>query len=252
MRLVFDLGRLSWDFRRGRRGFACIAISPASLWRGGWPGLSSPNSLAADQERAALRNILLYGSVGSGKTTLARIYAMALNCDSPDKDGSPCLRCSSCKKIGEEGDPLRFTELDAPTFEMFDEFKETLNSFVRPPTLGRPRMIFFDEAHSIRRLRNGYDFLLKLVEEPPPGIVFCFATTEFDQISKALRSRLLQMEIRPLGLELGTKFLRNIANTEGIHYEDEALALLVNRQSASACFLLRSASQASTSSFSIC
>ena len=172
------------------------------------------------------RNLLLYGSVGSGKTTLARIYGMALNCNSPAEDGSPCLQCSSCRKIGEEGDPLRFAELDAPTFESFDEFKETLNSFVRPPTLGRPRMIFFDEAHSIGRLRNGYDYLLKLVEEPPPGIVFALPPPEFDRISKALRSRFLQMEVRPLGLELGTKFLRDIANKEGIQYEDEALALL--------------------------
>ena len=162
------------------------------------------------------RNLLLYGSVGSGKTTLARIYGMALNCDSPAEDGSPCLRCSSCKKIGEEGDPLRFTELDAPTFETFDQFKETVNSSVSEPTLGHPRLIFFDEAHSIGRFRNGYDFLLKLVEEPPPGIVFCFATTEFDRISKALRSRLFQIEIRPLGLDRGITFLRDIANKEGI------------------------------------
>jgi DNA polymerase III subunit gamma/tau len=70
------------------------------------------------------RNILLYGSVGSGKTTLARIYGKALNCDSPDEDGSPCLRCSSCKKT-QEGDPLRFKELDAP--ETLDHFKDTVN-----------------------------------------------------------------------------------------------------------------------------
>ena len=109
----------------------------------------------------------------------------------------------------------------------FDQFKETVNSYVSVPTLGHPRLIFFDEAHSIGRFRNGYDFLLKLVEEPPPGIVFCFATTEFDRISKALRSRLFQIEIRPLGLDLGITFLRDIANKEGIQYEDEALALLV-------------------------
>ena len=174
------------------------------------------------------RNLLLYGSVGSGKTTLARIYGMALNCDSPAEDGSPCLRCSSCRKIGEEGDPLRFTELDAPTFELFDQFKETVNSYVSVPTLGHPRLIFFDEAHSIGRFKNGYDFLLKLVEEPPPGIVFCFATTEFDRISKALRSRLFKIEIRPLGLDRGITFLRDIANKEGIQPEPEteALALL--------------------------
>ena len=78
------------------------------------------------------RNLLLYGSVGSGKTTLARIYGKALNCDSPDEDGSPCLRCSSCKKI-EEGDPLRFKELDAPLFETLDHFKDTVNSYVSAP-----------------------------------------------------------------------------------------------------------------------
>ena len=108
----------------------------------------------------------------------------------------------------------------------FDQFKETVKSYVSVPILGHPRLIFFDEAHSIGLLRNGYDFLLKLVEEPPPGIVFCFATTEFDRISKALRSRLFQLEIRPLGLDRGITFLRDIANKEEIPYEDEALALL--------------------------
>lgn len=171
------------------------------------------------------RNMLLYGSVGSGKTTLARIYGKALNCDSLDEDGSPCLRCSSCKKI-EEGDPLRFKELDAPLFESLDHFKATVNSFVSPPTLGHRRLIFVDEAHSIARFRSGYEFLLKMVEEPQPGIAFCFATTEVDRISKALRSRLFEIEIRPLGLGQAITFLRDIANKEGIQCEEEALALL--------------------------
>jgi DNA polymerase III subunit gamma/tau len=84
--------------------------------------------------------ILLYGSVGSGKTTLARIYGMALNCASPDEDGSPCLRCPSCKKI-EAGDPLLFKELDAPLFETLDEFKDTVNRLVSPETLGHRRFL---------------------------------------------------------------------------------------------------------------
>jgi DNA polymerase III subunit gamma/tau len=150
---------------------------------------------------------------------------MALNCDSPDEDGSPCLRCSSCQKI-QEGDPLRFKEFDAPLFETLHSFEDTVNSYVSPPILSRRRLIFVDEAHSIARFRNGYEFLLKMVEEPKPGIAFCFATTEVDRISKALRSRLFPMEIRPLGLDQGITFLRDIANKEGIQYEDEALALL--------------------------
>jgi DNA polymerase-3 subunit gamma/tau len=172
------------------------------------------------------RNILLHGSVGSGKTTLARIYGMALNCDSPDEDGSPCLQCSSCRIIQEDGDPLRFKEFDAPLFETLESFEDTVNSFVSPPILSRRRLIFVDEFHSIARFKNGYEFLLKMVEEPKPGIAFCFATTEVDRISKALRSRLFEIEIRPLGLDLGITFLRDIADKEGIIYEDEALALL--------------------------
>jgi DNA polymerase-3 subunit gamma/tau len=170
------------------------------------------------------RNILLYGSVGSGKTTLARIYGKALNCDSPGEDGSPCLRCSSCEEI-QEGDPLRFKELDAPLFETLDDFKNIVAPLARP-TPDHRRLIFVDEAHSIARFKNGYEFLLKMVEEVQPDIAFCFATTEVDRISAALRSRLFEIEIRPLGLDRAITFLRNIANKEGIQYEDEALALL--------------------------
>jgi DNA polymerase-3 subunit gamma/tau len=137
-----------------------------------------------------------------------------------------CLRCSSCRIILEEGDPLRFKEFDAPLFETLESFEDTVNSYVSPPILGRRRLIFVDEFHSIARFKHGYEFLLKMVEEPKPGIAFCFATTEVDRISKALRSRLFDIEIRPLGLDLGITFLRDIADKEGIPYEDEALALL--------------------------
>jgi DNA polymerase-3 subunit gamma/tau len=170
------------------------------------------------------RNILLYGSVGSGKTTLARIYGKALNCNSPDEDGSPCLRCSSCKEI-QEGDSHRFKELDAPLFGTLDHFKYAVDIFVSEP-LDHRRLIFVDEAHSIARFTNGYEFLLKMVEEPKPGIAFCFATTEVDRISAALRSRLFPIEIRPLGLDQGITFLRDIANKEGIRCDEEALVLL--------------------------
>ena len=120
----------------------------------------------------------------------------------------------------------RFVELDAPLFDKLDVLKQPLLICISRQLSFVARLIFVDEAHSIERIPNGYEFLLKMVEEPKPGIAFCFATTEFDRISKALRSRLLEIEIRPLGLDLAITFLRDIADKEGIRYEDEALALL--------------------------
>ena len=101
-----------------------------------------------------------------------------------------------------------------------------INPQSRAEPVDHRRLIFVDEAHSIARFTNGYEFLLKMVEEVRPGIAFCFATTEVDRISAALRSRLFEIEIRPLGLDKGITFLRNIANKEGIRYDDEALVLL--------------------------
>ena len=100
------------------------------------------------------------------------------------------------------------------------------------PILKQPLLNFYlpqSFVDGIARFPRGYEFLLKMVEEPKPGIAFCFATTEVDRISKALRSRLFPIEIRPLGLDLAITFLRDIANREGIQYETEALALLAGR-----------------------
>jgi DNA polymerase III subunit gamma/tau len=172
------------------------------------------------------RNILLHGAIGSGKTTLARIYAKALICqEQPIPGGSPCLHCKSCTGI-EAGETTNFHELDAPSFENFAQLKEKIDSLVLGASKNWRRVIFIDEAHSLARYPNSFDYLLKKVEEPSEGISYCFATTAFDKISPALRSRLHCLEIRSLLLSDSIKFLERITAAEKIKTSPDALALI--------------------------
>ncbi|UWU92936.1 AAA family ATPase [Bradyrhizobium sp. CB1015] len=172
------------------------------------------------------RNVLLYGAIGSGKTTLARIYAKALSCQKqPIPHGSPCLDCDSCREMETEK-TTRFHELDAPSFENFAQLKDKVDSLLLGASKNERRVIFIDEAHSLERYRDSFDYLLKKVEEPGEGISYCFATTAFDRISAALRSRLHCLEIRPLLLRDSIEFLEDIAAREKIKTAPEALALI--------------------------
>ncbi|TXN01978.1 AAA family ATPase [Methylobacterium sp. WL64] len=176
------------------------------------------------------RSLLLHGSVGSGKTSLARLYAKALNCDAP-QDGSPCGICRWCTIAATKPKEAGFYEVDVPAAEnkadMVRAILRELNRTPPNPPLGyRIRTLFFDEAHSLSK--PVAEILLKSVEEPQPRVIFCFATTEFDAIPTALRSRLFHLEVRPLPPDLAIRFLRTFADREGIAYEPEALALLAS------------------------
>lgn len=173
------------------------------------------------------RHILLCGSVGSGKTTLARIYAKALNCEALEDDCSPCLRCAACQAV-EYQEPHLFSEIDAPRYRDAVSFRDTLDALQRMPfQRGERRVVFVDEAHSLRRLPGVYAYLLKTLEEAPKGLSFVFATTEPDELSDALRSRLTELTVRALSLDEGCRLLRSIAEREGIaRVEDEGMMLL--------------------------
>jgi DNA polymerase III subunit gamma/tau len=178
----------------------------------------------------ACRNILLHGSIGSGKTSLARIYAKALNCERPSQaTGSPCLTCDSCISIEADTKHPAFTELDAPQFRRLDDLNRRMTDLlqVKLKPHGR-RVIFIDEAQSLSnpKYKDSYDFLLKRVEEPPPNTSFCFATTAPEKIKSALRSRCAQLKIYPLSVEKSIEYLEDIASKENIPFEREALLLI--------------------------
>jgi len=178
------------------------------------------------------RHILLYGSIGSGKTTLARIYAKSLHCLALQKDGSPCLTCSGCNSI--DNDPLKFVELDAPSFDDEDEFRTQLKYYQNPrPAPGNTRIIFIDEAHSLRKFRGAMDILLKELEGDASSITYILATTQPEAISRAVKSRTAELRVQPLSSDLGRSLLRNVLDKEKaldkekvIDVEDEALTLI--------------------------
>lgn len=170
------------------------------------------------------RSILLHGAVGSGKTTLARIYARALNCEAPDPRASPCYACEACGRLGEK--PIK--EFEEYNVSRRGGGREDVERFLsthdRPVHGAKYRILFFDEAHALTR--EACDLLLLPVESPQHAIRFIFATTEAERLRRALRSRLLDLLIRPLPVDRAIEFLRQAAEKIGIAHEPGALALL--------------------------
>lgn len=166
-------------------------------------------------------HLMLTGSYGSGKTTLIRIFARALNCEQLTEDGSPCERCPSCR--GASGDCL--VEYDVPgSGGDKDAIRAWVDLHNREPIGTNWKILFFDEAHALKP--TAVDSLLKDVEEPRAGVLFAFATTEPWELKPTLRSRTLPLEVRPLSVPDGVDFLESIAEREGISYDRDALLLL--------------------------
>lgn len=165
------------------------------------------------------RSLLLHGAIGSGKTSLVRIYAQALNCETPTAGGSPCRDCRFCR----EGVGIEEYDTSGCGGER-DAVLEWIGPRYRTPTDHRWTVLFFDEAQALEA--RAADAILKMVEEPLPGVIFCFATTEFTKIRPALRSRLIDFEIKPLSADEAIALLKACAPRAGIAYEPGALELL--------------------------
>lgn len=164
--------------------------------------------------------ILLRGAVGSGKTTLARLYAQALNCGHQDTDGSPCQVCESC---GVSAAYLK--EYNAPLLSAEGgKIQAILEDEGRPLDDGKVKVLFFDEAQGLSRADQ--QLLLKIVEDPPARVVFCFATTDVHMLSPALKSRLFEIEIKPIETAIAIELLEHIAEHEHVPYDNSAFLML--------------------------
>ncbi|MCU1268849.1 MAG: polymerase tau subunit [Acidobacteriaceae bacterium] len=178
---------------------------------------------AIEQERIA-HGYIFSGHRGIGKTTVARILAMALNCRSSDKPVSePCGVCDSCTEI-RAGNAVDVIEIDAATNRGIDEIRELREAARYRPARDRFKIYILDEAHQITDA--AFNALLKTLEEPPSHVVFMLATTQPEDIPQTIRSRCQHFSFRAVKFEQIVEQLRDLCGRENIQADEDALALL--------------------------
>ncbi|HKW17879.1 MAG TPA: DNA polymerase III subunit gamma/tau [Terriglobales bacterium] len=178
---------------------------------------------AIEQGRIA-HGYIFSGHRGIGKTTVARILAMALNCRSADRPvPEPCGVCDSCTEI-RAGNSVDVIEIDAATNRGIDEIRELREAARYRPARDRFKVYILDEAHQITDA--AFNALLKTLEEPPGHVIFMLATTQPEDIPQTIRSRCQHFSFRAVKFEQIVEQLRDLCAREGIQADDNALALL--------------------------
>jgi DNA polymerase-3 subunit gamma/tau len=170
--------------------------------------------------------LLFVGPRGTGKTSTARIVAKAVNCANA-LDGEPDDTCERCVSI-RDGRALDVVELDAASNNRVDDMRELLPRVYTAPADLKKKVFIIDE---VQRIKEGWDVLLKTLEEPPPDVLFIFCTTDPSGIRPAVISRLQRFTFRPLPERQITGKLRRIAEAEGRSITDEAITLISQRAS---------------------
>ncbi|MCR4582181.1 MAG: DNA polymerase III subunit gamma/tau [Prevotella sp.] len=169
---------------------------------------------------------LFCGPRGVGKTTCARIFAKAINCQHPTPDGEACNACESCQSFNEQRS-LNIFELDAASNNSVEHIKTLMEQTRIPPQLGRYKVFIIDEVHMLSTA--AFNAFLKTLEEPPAHVIFILATTEKHKILPTILSRCQIYDFERMTVRNTVAHLRHVAEQEGIRYEEEALAVIAEK-----------------------
>jgi DNA polymerase-3 subunit gamma/tau len=177
---------------------------------------------------------LLTGIRGVGKTSSARIIAKTVNCTELKVSGeeiAPCEQCTNCTSCANQSHP-DIIEIDAASRTGVDDIREIIESSEYKPLLGAYKFFIIDEIHMLSK--SAFNALLKVIEEPPPHVIFIFATTEVQKIPLTVISRCQRYDLRRLSYEEIQVLLGQIAGKENIKFEEEALKIIANKSEGSA------------------
>lgn len=173
---------------------------------------------------------LFCGTRGTGKTTVAKIFARAVNCEHP-VDGNPCNECPACKAIL-SGASMNVVEIDAASNNGVDNIREIRDEVRYSPTEGKYRVYIIDEVHMLSV--GAFNALLKTLEEPPSYVIFILATTEVHKIPITVLSRCQRYDFRRISSETLFENLKYLTEQEGIEAEDRALRYVARAADGSA------------------
>ncbi|MQN02089.1 MAG: DNA polymerase III subunit gamma/tau [Lachnospiraceae bacterium] len=163
---------------------------------------------------------LFTGTRGTGKTTVAKIFARAVNCEHPLPDGSPCGECDTCRAIA-EGASMNVMEIDAASNNGVENIRSIIEDVEYPPAAGKYKVYIIDEVHMLSP--GAFNAFLKTLEEPPSYVIFILATTELQKIPVTILSRCQRYDFHRISVDVISARLGELCEKEGVKASDEAL-----------------------------